>query len=612
MAGAFAFGLALASPLLAALRPVRTTVVQRAQGGVRGRADEPIPRGSSSTGWRRSSTARRSTRRPAAPGHLGHEELARGRRVGARARRDRGSDTRGRLVVPFFGVVALFLLAKAYGMPGLQWIGELPVVERVDFLSFGLPCVGFALALLAATGVDGIRRAEISGRRLLVALGGAVVGLIAGRPAEPHEVRADPRSPAVRRARVGHRDARRHRRPRSLHLEADGGLRGRRLAARRARAARAGLRSPSVVIRTSRRRGSTRCSRSWSAIRRIGSSPSTRCCIRTPAPRTVCTTSGCSTRCTVDRYFEYLKTFVVPGIFDRFAGSPIGSNEGETIYRDNQMFDLLGVRYLVSTQDGPEVGFLSSLIPPGATTDLLDVRQLSVGGEARTAIFAARHRPSSHWRSRHRSTARSSSPTASTTGPWPSLGPTVSSSRVVGVRRSGARDVLWSGVYAPGDSARPGICRLAARARRRRLVLRSRRRAATADRPAIDRHRRLGRLGGHRPRRRRRPVAASPSPGCSRWPTWTGCTSTRTSARSRGRSWSTTSTVVAGSRGRRGRVRGGQRPLPATVPCSIDGLDVSEQAIVEADPEDIPAELTDGSPCPDAGDDVEVLDYDVR
>ncbi len=55
-----------------------------------------------------------------------------------------------RLVMPFFGGVAVLLIAKAYGFPLLDWVGHLPVADRANLPAFGLPCAGFALALAAA------------------------------------------------------------------------------------------------------------------------------------------------------------------------------------------------------------------------------------------------------------------------------------------------------------------------------------------------------------------------------------------------------------------------------------------------------------------------------
>ena len=63
-----------------------------------------------------------------------------------------------RLVLPFFGAASALLLAKAYGVDLLEWVGRLPGLELADVPTFGLPVAAFGLAVIAAAGVDGIRR----------------------------------------------------------------------------------------------------------------------------------------------------------------------------------------------------------------------------------------------------------------------------------------------------------------------------------------------------------------------------------------------------------------------------------------------------------------------
>jgi hypothetical protein len=51
----------------------------------------------------------------------------------------------------------------------------------------------------------------------------------------------------------------------------------------------------------------------------------------------------------VDRYLNYVQTFLEPTVFDRFVGGPYSSPElNFTRYHDNAMFNLLGVRLLLS------------------------------------------------------------------------------------------------------------------------------------------------------------------------------------------------------------------------------------------------------------------------
>ena len=94
---------------------------------------------------------------------------------------------------------------------------------------------------------------------------------------------------------------------------------------------------------------------------------STRSCIRTLRACWASTTSACSTRCYVDRYFRYIKTFLDPGVYDRFVGGKWGSAESVTAYRGNPMFDLLGARFLVTDAGG--VGRAPAI---GARTDVYE------------------------------------------------------------------------------------------------------------------------------------------------------------------------------------------------------------------------------------------------
>ena len=154
----------------------------------------------------------------------------------------------------------------------------------------------------------------------------------------------------------------------------------------------------------------------------------------------------------IDRYYRYIRTFITPGIYDRFIGEHIGSNEGISAYRHNQMFDLLGVRYIVSRQDANVV--LRELLPPGTTTDLLNVRTVTVGGQPRQAIFEH---------------ATSETPLSL---PSPVIGavtfdygvddvsltdPTADGVQfsVIATRASGDSEVLWEALYAPGDPLDP-------------------------------------------------------------------------------------------------------------------------------------------------------------
>ena len=66
--------------------------------------------------------------------------------------------------------MTVVLLAKSHGSPGLDWIGRLPLVERINLPAWASPVAGFTIAMLAAAGVDGIRRREFRRTSFAVAL----------------------------------------------------------------------------------------------------------------------------------------------------------------------------------------------------------------------------------------------------------------------------------------------------------------------------------------------------------------------------------------------------------------------------------------------------------
>ena len=86
----------------------------------------------------------------------------------------------------FFLVLGMVLLLKVHDIPGLQWIGKLPVADRTLFPGFAPPVVGFCFAVLVAIAVEAIVAGEVRLRWLLpgMALAGVVVValLLANRP----------------------------------------------------------------------------------------------------------------------------------------------------------------------------------------------------------------------------------------------------------------------------------------------------------------------------------------------------------------------------------------------------------------------------------------------
>jgi hypothetical protein len=82
-------------------------------------------------------------------------------------------------IAGFFCAVVAFAMLKHFGVPPVQWLGSLPVLRLVDFLKYDEPVLGFALASLAAIGMD---RLAAAGRARLVlpAVFGSLLVLTAG------------------------------------------------------------------------------------------------------------------------------------------------------------------------------------------------------------------------------------------------------------------------------------------------------------------------------------------------------------------------------------------------------------------------------------------------
>jgi hypothetical protein len=79
----------------------------------------------------------------------------------------------------FFLVTSIVLVAKNYGMPLVNWVGELPVLNLIDFPQYSAPALGLSVAVMGGVGLDWLSREERRGWLPgLVAL--AFVGLLLG------------------------------------------------------------------------------------------------------------------------------------------------------------------------------------------------------------------------------------------------------------------------------------------------------------------------------------------------------------------------------------------------------------------------------------------------
>ena len=75
----------------------------------------------------------------------------------------------------FFLVAAAAVLIKNHRIPGLSWVGHLPLVNRVDFTVFALPVAGFCLAVLAGLGIHALVTGSLRRSWFLAGMGVAAV-----------------------------------------------------------------------------------------------------------------------------------------------------------------------------------------------------------------------------------------------------------------------------------------------------------------------------------------------------------------------------------------------------------------------------------------------------
>ena len=78
----------------------------------------------------------------------------------------------------FFLGAAVILVAKFYGVPLINWVGQLPILVRIGFGPYLSPAIGFSLAMMAGLGLDQICRGGLRQRHLLLA--GLLVAALLG------------------------------------------------------------------------------------------------------------------------------------------------------------------------------------------------------------------------------------------------------------------------------------------------------------------------------------------------------------------------------------------------------------------------------------------------
>jgi hypothetical protein len=347
-------------------------------------------------------------------------------------------------------------LAKVYGIGAVAWLGDLPIAERVNFPRFSLATVGFAAAVAVAVGIDAIERRQLSPWRTAIglAVGGTVaIALAAANWTAMQSLAGGERTEKLLLAMVAALAA-------VSAIVASAVLRG--------SVAAIGL---TALIATelvlvapqpfAKRVDPFDPPRWVSSLQdKLGDDSIDRVfgLDNLLHPNTSAAYGLYDIRMLdamhVERYHRYVRTFISPEIEQRFIGTSVGSSEGIAAFHDNPMFDLLGVRYVVARSVDPLVS-LEALVDPTLWNDLLNVRLIRVGGVTRSAIF------------QH---ATSEVP-LSLPSPFEGrisfsygvddvmldgVGVDGVDFSVVATRASGMRQTLWSATYAPGDPADTG------------------------------------------------------------------------------------------------------------------------------------------------------------
>jgi hypothetical protein len=76
----------------------------------------------------------------------------------------------GNKITYFFAGFSLFFLAKCYGLVFINWIGRLPLLQKMIFQKYCVPEFSFCIAALAALAIDRLARREIPPQRLVFSL----------------------------------------------------------------------------------------------------------------------------------------------------------------------------------------------------------------------------------------------------------------------------------------------------------------------------------------------------------------------------------------------------------------------------------------------------------
>lgn len=289
----------------------------------------------------------------------------------------------------FFAVLGVAVIAKIFGAPVIAEVGRLPLVVRASFPAFAPPVGAFCIAVLAGAGVQAVADGDVD-RRVLAAGAVVLVALTAWltKLARPDLVHGSDRIVPFAGAIVAF----------TLAVAIVALLKGPRasvllagvivvellaLAPRGMYPERADPYTPPPAVELIRSKGLATWDRTFGLDARLFPD----------IPGAL----GISDVRTLDalfpkRFFDYINTFVQPSAYTRYVGGPHGGNPGEEVQLSevaaNPMWDMLGVRYLLSGGTAPERSGLVERIfasrPPDAG---LRPTVFDLGGDARPVLF---------------------------------------------------------------------------------------------------------------------------------------------------------------------------------------------------------------------------------
>jgi hypothetical protein len=286
----------------------------------------------------------------------------------------------------FLGLGGL-VLAKGYGLPVLRWVGELPVLEQTIMPVFALPVVGFCVAVLVGIGMQGAMDAGVRRRWLLVltalSLAGVLVLVRVNRPL----LAAAPPGHLVRQFGLA-------------ALCACFGALGFVLRSKAGSMLVALAVLGELLLLTPRgfqaERADPFVRPAWLNYVIEHTATSKERVFATDAklfPNTAGVYGLQDIRSLdavyPDRYVTFIKSFIQPEFYDRFVGGPFGT-AGEQRWPaevdNNPMFDLTGVRYVITA--GPEPGSttLKAFFAANPATHVVRPSIMDVGGDRRTVL----------------------------------------------------------------------------------------------------------------------------------------------------------------------------------------------------------------------------------